>query len=191
MKNYLLAILFLLIGAFGVPAQTTDKTVEKIRTYYNEITEKARAAEEENDQGEFGDLVMNELVINKRRHQWRAVGIYELSYKFFYRGGDSEAHLYPDELVLVKVKKDISSRSYTEEFLYDKNGALVFYFQKAENDDQMPVERRIYFSLGKAVRIVEDEKKRDKPTVKDAATVKEIMADSAKIKEIFNGSIKL
>jgi len=90
-----------------------------------------------------------------------------------------------------KVKKDISSRSYTEEFLYDKNGALVFYFQKAENDDQMPVERRIYFSLGKAVRIVEDEKKRDKPTVKDAATVKEIMADSAKIKEIFNGSIKL
>jgi len=191
MKKYLIGFIFLLFLASVIPAQTIDKTVEKIRAYYNEIAEKARAAEEEDDQGEFGDLVMNELVINKRRHQWRAVGNYVLTYKFFYRGGDSEAHLYPDELVMVKVKKEISSRTYFEEFLYDKSGALVFYFQKAENDEQSPAERRVYFSLGKAVRIIEDEKKRDKLTVKDLATIKEIAQDSVKIKDIFIKSIKL
>lgn len=184
----------LLFCVAGIAAQTTDKTIEKIRAVYSEISEKARAAEEEDDQGEFGDLVMNELVINKRRHQWRAVGNYFLTYKFFYQvkgGGESEAHLYPDELVMVKVRKEISSRTYVEEFLYDNKGALVFYFQKAENDPQPPAERRVYFSLGKAIRIIEDDKKRDKLTVKDLATVKEIVLDSARIKDIFIKSIKL
>jgi hypothetical protein len=191
MSKYFCLIFIFSLLAFSASAQTTEKTVEKIRTIYNEISEKVRAAEEEDDQGEFGELVMNELVINKRRHEWRAVGNYILAYKFFYRGGDSEAHLYPDELVMVKVRKEISSRSYLQEFLYDKSGALVFYFQKAENDVQPPAERRVYFSLGKAIRIIEDDKKRDKLIVKDAATVKEIAQDSARIKDIFIKSIKL
>lgn len=190
MKKYLTGFLFVLFLAGAISAQT-DKTVEKIRTVYNEISEKARAAEEEDDQGEFGDLVMNELVINKRRHQWRAVGNYGLTYKFFYQGGDSETHLYPDELVMVKVRKEISSRTYWEEFLYDKSGALIFYFQKAEGDEDVPAERRVYFSLGRAVRVIEDDKKRDKLNIKDTAAVKEITADSVKIKDLFNKSIKL
>ncbi len=190
MKKYLIGLILVLFAASMVSAQT-DKTVEKIRAVYSEISEKARAAEEEDDQGEFGDLVMNELVINKRRHQWRAVGSYFLTYKFFYGGGDSEAHPYPDELVMVKVRKEISSRTYSEEFLYDNKGALIFYFQKAENDPQPAAERRVYFSLGKAIRIVEDDKKRDKLTIKDLATVKQIATDSARIKDIFIKSIKL
>lgn len=191
MKKHLNGFLLLLFFVAALPAQTVDKTVEKIRAVYNEAAEKARAAEEEDDQGQYGDLVMNELVINKRRHQWRAVGIYDLTYKFFYRGGDSEAHLYPDELVMVKVQKRISSRTYAEEFLYDKTGALIFYFQKSEGDEEIPAERRVYFFLGKAVRIVEDDKKRDKLTVKDAVTVKEILQSSIRIKDIFTKSIKL
>ena len=194
MSKFFCFIFILSLTGFSVSAQTVDKTVEKIRAVYNETAEKARLAEEDGDGGQYGDLVMNELVINKRHHQWRAVGIYELAYKFFYRGGDSEAHLYPDELVLVKVQKRISSRTYAEELLYDKTGALIFYFQKAEGaggDAEIPAERRVYFSLGKAVRIIEDDKKRDKLTVKDAAAVKEIMQDSIRIKDIFTKSIKL
>ncbi len=191
MSKFFCFIFLLSLLGFSVFAQTTEKTVEKIRAYYNEISEKAKAAEEEDDQGEFGELVMNELVINKRRHQWRAVGNFVLTYKFFYRGGDSETRLYPDELVMVKVQREVSSRRYAEEFLYNKTGALVFYFQKAEGDEEVPAERRVYFSLGKAIRIIEDEKKRDKLNLKDTSTVKQIIQDSARIKDIFTRSIKL
>lgn len=42
----------------------------------------------------------------------------------------------------------------------------------------------IRWILSKTIRIVEDEKKRDKLNIKDAATVKQIIGDSAKIKDI-------
>lgn len=193
MKKQIYSLAFILLLSIGVSAQTTDKAVEKIRTFYTDIAEKARACENEDDQGEFGDLFMNELVINKRKHQWRAVGQHILTYKFFYQmtPGDREDHMYPDQLVMVKVESKISDRTYNEEYLYSAAGALMFYFQKAENDAQSPTERRVYFSGIKAIRVVEDGKTRDKLTVKDAATVKEITAESTKIKEIFVRSIKL
>lgn len=194
-----ISICLLILTIRSVNAQTTDKTVEKIRVYYTQVSEKAKAAEEDDEKGELGDLVMNELIINKRRHQWRAVGIYVLTYKFFFQNIDENAnpaqaiekHLYPDQLVKVSVKKDISNRSYHEEFIYDKSGALIFYFQKAENDDQTPKERRIYFSLGKPIRIIEDEKKRDKLTGTDLKNVQEILKAHLQIREIFTKSIKL
>ena len=191
MKIIFLAFLLAAIGAFSISAQTTDKTVEKIRTYYNDITERARLAEIDDDHGETGELVINELVINKRNHQWRAVGIYNLDYKFFYNGGDNEAHMYPDQLVKAVVTKKISNRNYTEEFLFSDAGVLMFYFQKWWSDDQLPNERRVYFSGINAVRVIEDTKTRDRLTAKDLATVKEINEQSRKIKEIFVKSIKL
>ena len=191
MKKQISGVLVLLLLSICVSAQTNDKTVEKIRTYYTDIAEKARLCEIDDDRGQFGELFMNELVVNKRNHQWRAVGIHNLSYKFFYRGGDSEKHMYPDRLVMVKAERKESNRVYNEEYLYSDAGVLMFYFQKAENDDQTPGERRIYFSGIKPVRIIEDGKTRDKLTAKDGAVVKEITSQSAKIKEMFSRSIKL
>ena len=188
MKTIFALCLTVLFFSFSY-AQTTEKTVEKIRTYYTEVTEKATAAETEDDQGEFGDLIMNELVINKRNHQWRAVGRFQETYKFFYKTTGED--LYPETLVKVVVDRHASSRSYTEEYLYNEKGALLFYFQKAENDEEIPAERRVYFNLGKAIRIIEDEKKRDRLTVKDSATVKEVLSESAKIRDLFTRSIKL
>ena len=190
MKNQILCISVILFVGLSVAAQTTEKTVEKTRAYYKVIAEKAKLAETDDEQGEYGDLVMNELVVNKRNHQWRAVGIHQLTYKFFYKGGDSEAHMYPDQLVMVKVSRRESNRTYTEEYLYSETGVLIFYFQKAENDDQVPAERRVYFSGIKAIRVVEDAKTRDKLSVKDAATVKEITAESTKIKGLFSQTLK-
>lgn len=180
-------------------AQTIEKTVEKIRTYYNDISEKATAAETDDEKGELGDLVVNELVINQRRHQWRAVGIYVLTYKFFYQSVDESAyppeviekHLYPDQLVKVNVKKEISNRIYAEEFVYDKTGALILYYQKAENDDQSPKERRLYFATRKPIRLIEDDKKRDKLTTADLKTIQEVLKSNLQIKEIFARSLKL
>ncbi len=184
------AIAFLIL-ALSVSAQTTDKTVEAIRAYYDRVSEQARLAEADDERGVTGGIVMNELVINKRDHQWRAVGIYGAKYKFFYKGGDSEKSLYPDQLVKVVVERTVSNRSYTEQYLFSDNGLLMFYFQKSEGDDLDPDERRVYFYATKAVRIVEDGKLRDRLTAKDAAAVREIDARSKRIKDLFLRSIKL
>jgi hypothetical protein len=189
-RVFIISMVVLSLAAAIFPQSATkDKTVEKIRAYYTDISEKARLAETDDDRGEFGDLVMNELVINKRNHQWRAVGIYGGSYKFFYKTIGEE--LYPETLVMVKIEKRVSARTYSQEFVFDERGLLIFYFQKAENDEQMPKERRIYFDAAKAIRVIEDGKQRDKLSAKDLAAAKEVLADGVRIKEVFARSIKL
>lgn len=167
----------------------TEKTVDSIRIRYNDIVEKARLCETDDDRGEYGDLVMNTLEVNARHHQWRAVGVYGQVFKFFYKGGDSEEHLYPDQLVLVKVERRVSARTYNEEYMFSDAGVLMFYFQKAEGDDQLPGERRVYFFGGKAFRVIEDGKTRDRLNAKDLANVKEIASSATKLKTMFKTSI--
>ncbi len=193
MKKQLITnvILFLLL-ATGISAQSIDKTVESINKRYAEISAKAKACETDDDQGEYGELFMNTLMINSRNHQWRAVGIYGQTFKFFYKAVENdEKRLYPDQLVFVKVERTQSNRKYAEEYLYSDAGVLMFYSQKAENDDEVPSDRRVYFSGAKAIRIVEDSKSRDRRTAKDGATVNAINAGSTKINDMFLRSLKL
>lgn len=183
--------LFVLLFAACIFAQSVDRTVESIDKRYAEIAEKVRLCETDEDQGQFGELVINELIINSRRHQWRAVGIYGQTFKFFYKGGESEAHLYPDQLVFVKTERRSSNRVYHEEFLYSDAGVLLLYFQKAENDEQTPADRRVYFNGARPVRILEDGKRRDKLNSKDLEVSRDAAAMSAKISGIFKSSIRL
>ena len=184
-------ILFLLL-ATGISAQSIDKTVESINKRYAEISAKVKACETDDDQGEYGELFMNTLTVNSRNHQWRAVGIYGQTFKFFYRAvGNDEKRLYPDQLVFVRVERTQSNRKYAEEYLYSDAGVLIFYSQKAENDRDAPADRRVYFSGRKAVRIVEDTKSRDRLTAKDGATVKAIDAASLKIGDTFLRTLRL
>ena len=148
MKKQIFCVLIILLVGLGVSAQTIDKSVEQIRSIYTDVSEKARLAESDKGRGEFGDLVMNELTINKSNHQWRSVGVFRQTYKFFYKGGDSEEHMYPDQLVMVRVERRESDRSYVNEYLFGDSGELLFYFQKAENDKLAPAERRVYFADG-------------------------------------------
>lgn len=191
MKTKLTIIAFLLLLSVGISAQSIDKTVESIRKRYQDIAEKARDCETDEERGQYGELFMNTLTVNSRNHQWRAVGIHQLSYKFFYAGGDSEKHMYPDRLVFVKTERRESNRNYSEEFLYTDAGVLMFHFQKAENDDQVPAERRVYFSGSKAVRVIEDGKVRDRLTAKDVQTVRDVTRSNARIKDLFIRSIQL
>ena len=191
MKTKLTIIAFLLLLAVGVSAQSVNTTVESIRKRYEDIAEKARLCKTDDDQGQYGELVMNTIVVNSRNHQWRAVGIHQLTYDFYYAGGDSEKHMYPDQLVFVKIERRESNRTYSEEFLYTDSGSLMFYFQRAENDDQVPAERRIYFSGLKAIRMVEDGKTRDRLNVKDNKAVRYVNASNVVIKDLFDRSIKL
>lgn len=192
MKKRTTACFFLLLFSFSGLAQSVDKTVEKIRSQYTDIAEKARLCEDsESDAGEIGELFMNELVVNSRGHQWRAVGTHVLTYKFFYTGGDTERRMYPDELVMVKAERKESNRVYNEEFLFSRSGALIFYFQKAENDNDVPAERRVYFSGASPVRIIEDGKTRSKLTENDTKSAAEIRKNAAKITAVFQRSIAL
>jgi len=191
MKLLTSCILILFTLTLCVSAQNADRSVENIRKTYTNVAEKARLAENDDEQGQFGELVMNEIVINKRNHQWRAVGIYGQTFRFFYKGGDTEAHMYPDQLVMIKTERRVSSRTYREEFLYDGSGRLIFYFQQSENDETVPAERRLYFDLAKPIRIIEDGRSRDRLSGKDLAVVREVAAANARIKDIFIKSIKL
>lgn len=187
MKSNILLIAILLLAANAGFAQS----VEAIQKRYADIAEKARLCETDAEQGEVGELVMNTLAINSRRHQWRAVGVYQPIYKFFYRGGDSEKHPYPDRLVFVKTERRESNRIYREEYLYNDAGSLIFFFQAVENDELSPDKRRYFFSGPKAIRIIEDEKTRVRPTAKDLAAVKEALSVSGALKDLFTRSIKL
>lgn len=191
MKKQITGIIFLLVLSLSISAQTADRSVEKIRKIYTDVAEKARLAETDDEQGQFGELVMSELVINKRSRQWRAVGIYGETFRFFYKGGNSEAHLYPDELVLVKAERRVSNRKYAEEYLFDGSGRLIFYFQRSENDDQAPAERRIYIDAARVVRVTEDGKSRDKLTAADLAKAREAATAAARIRDVFARAIKL
>lgn len=191
MTGHLTLLALLLILTSTTLAQNTNKTVESIRQRYNEIANEARLCETDEEHGQIGSLVMNELTINSRNHQWRAVGIFGQTFKFFYSGGDSEERMYPDQLVMVKATRRHSDRTYSEEFLFSKKGLLMFYLQKAENDVTEPTERRIYFAGLTPIRIIEDGKARDKLGPTDVKAAKDVWASAAKIKEIFIRSIKL
>lgn len=191
MKDQIVFVSFFLLAALAVSAQSPAKAVESIRKAYTDTAEKARLAETDDEQGEIGELVMNELTINSRRHQWRAVGIYGQTFKFFYKGGNSEAHLYPDELVMVKAERTASNRKYREEYLYDAAGRLIFYFQRAENDETVPAERRIYFDAGRAVRVIEDGKTRDKLSAADLRSAREVQSAAVKLRDVFTRTINL
>lgn len=183
-NTILIAILLLANAGFA-------QSVEAIQKRYAEIAEKARLCETDNEQGETGELVMNTLAINARNHQWRAVGIYQPTYKFFYRGGDSEKHPYPDQLMFVKTERRESNRIYREEYLYNDVGSLIFFFQTVENDESSPDARRYFFSAAKVIRIVEGEKARNRPTAKDTAAAKEVLSVARALQDLFNRSIKL
>lgn len=192
MKKLIAGTSLFLLSIIGISAQSSDKSVESINKRYAEISAKAKACETDDDQGQYGELFMNTLTINSRNHQWRAVGIYGQTFKFFYRAVENdEKRLYPDQLVFVKVERAHSNRTYAEEYLYSDAGVLMFYSQKAENDDEVPSDRRVYFSGAKAIRIIEDSKSRDRLNVKDATIVKAINTESLKISDMFLRSLKL
>ncbi|MFZ1702619.1 MAG: hypothetical protein WBO10_03275 [Pyrinomonadaceae bacterium] len=192
MRNLILSTFVILFAGVFASAQQVDKTVESIRKLYTDVAVKARLCETDDEQGEIGALVMNELTINTRDHQWRAVGKYRDAYRFFYKGGDDEDHMYPDQLVLVKRKNEISARSSSEEYFFDDSGRIVFHKHSYENDDKGPTKREVYFSpLGKPIRVIENGKARDKFSPLDNDVAADILKSAEKLKELFFRSIKL
>jgi hypothetical protein len=191
MTKQMTGIIFLLLLSLGVSAQTAARSVEKIEKSYADVSEKARLADTDDEQGQYGGLFVNELTINSRNHQWRAVGIYGQTYKFYYRSLDTEDHMYPDQLVLATGTRRSSNRIYREEYLFSETGTLMFYYQRAEGETDTPTEVRIYFSGSKPIRIIEDKKSRDRMTAEDIKLASKVVTFAGKVRDLFNRSINL
>ncbi len=188
MKKQLLSLLVLLIFSFSVFAQKSiDKQIENIRKTYTEVSQKIESTEKDEESGRTSELAVNELVINKLNKSWSAVGNYRVVFKFYYQNKDEEP--YPTQLLKVTKKSEISARNYYEEYLYDKEGNLIFYFEKSE-DGEFPEERRIYFNKQKPIRIIEDKAKREKLTKADKSTAEKVLKKNQSIKQIFINSIE-
>jgi hypothetical protein len=188
MSRQFFIILLLLAFSFGTPAQrSVERQVEKIRGIYGEISRSIEAAEKTADSGITSKLAVNELVVNKLNRSWAAVGTYRVVYRFYYQNKAEEP--YPTELVKVTRQGIVAARSYYEEFVYGKSGIPIFYFEKSE-DGEPPLERRIYFHNGKAIRIVEDKLIQNRFAGKHKAMVRGVLKRSRKIKQIFINSIE-
>lgn len=190
MKTLIFGIVALLTTTLAAYAQT-NKTVQKIDAYYKDAAEKARLCETDDDRGEFGELVMNTLTINSRSHQWRAVGIYGETLKFFYKGVENdERRLYPDQLVLVVNERRLSNQSFREEWLFSETGELMLFTYKAESEEP-PSEARIYYSAGRAIRTVDGKKMNDRLSAIDLKYANERSVQGRRIKDLFTRSINL
>ena len=84
-------LVLLVLGVFGTVsvshAQQVDKRVEEIRKLYAEVNQQIAEHEKHSEES---SIYMNELVVNKSRGSWPAVGIYEVTMKFYYTFGDRE-----------------------------------------------------------------------------------------------------
>ncbi len=187
MKKQIFCVATLLLTSIGVFGQN-DETVKKIDKIYTDVAEKARLCETDDEQGEIGELVMNTLAINSRGHQWRAVGIYSKTVKFFYKGGDSEERPYPDKLVIVINERRISDRRFREEWLFSETGVLMLFTYRVESEEP-PSEARIYYSGGKAIRTVDGEKVTDRLSALDLKYVNQRASEGSRLKEFFTKSI--
>ncbi|QQS32161.1 MAG: hypothetical protein IPM50_10835 [Acidobacteriota bacterium] len=190
-KSLSAAAALLVLWPICVLAQSVDSRVENIRQRYNGIAEKVRLAETDDEAAATGEIVVNELSINSRNRQWRAVGIYNRNVKFFYTGGDTEESLYPDRLVFVKITGNVSARTVYDELLFSDSGVLLFHFRRADGDGPQPDETRIYFAKGKALRLNINGKIRERLTAADAKTVADSLALSRFLKAIFSSSLRL
>lgn len=190
-KSLSAAAAFLVLWPICVLAQSVDSRVDNIRKRYNSIAEKVRLAETDDDAAATGEIVVNELKVNSRNRQWRAVGIYNANVKFFYTGGDTEESLYPDRLVFVKMTGNVSARTVYDELLFSDKGDLLFHFRRADGDGPRPDETRVYFEKGKAIRINENGKVRDRMTPADTKTAADSVALSRHLKTIFDSTLRL
>ena len=192
MRKGISALVFLIAASLCAFGQTA-KTVASIDKLHTEIAAKAAACEKDDEQGEIGPLVMNTLAVNSRGHQWRAVGQYRPTYRFFYRSvEDDENRLYPDQLVFVVRDHLVSDRKNYEEYLFNDAGRLVFHKQRFIHDEKGPIERLVYFSdLGKAIRITENGKPREKFSELDRSVVADIVKTAEKLTDLFRLSINI
>jgi hypothetical protein len=195
MKKWLSASALMVFALFlsmafsaAVSAQeTADKKVELIRMIYSTTSAKIEKVEKGGEEDRLAGIAVNELVVNKTGKSWPAVGNFNEVYRFYY-DNDGE-NPYPSRLLKITKSTESAARRYFEEYVYDLKGNLVFYFERSEEGEK-PLERRVYFDSGRAFRIIDDGKARDKLTEEDGIVVNDILATENKFRGIFAATVE-
>ena len=184
----LLLIVLLVIGYGCSSAVAQDgPEVKKIRAEYSEVTNAIAKCGEGSDENLCG-YYLNTMNVNRYGGPWAAVGIYQSTQDFWYAFADGEEG-QEMHLRKVNVKTLRSSRQENEEFLFDENGQLMFYYFKLTNAESVGQELRFYFDKGKLVdykeKIADEEKEYQRYTKADFAAV---LKDAKRYATLFEAS---
>lgn len=176
MKKVLILII-LLVGFSNFTFSQTEKSIEEIRKIYQAVNKQIAECEEN---GDTSTTFLTELVVNKNKGSYPAVGIYKTAVKFYYTFGDREKNPYPERLLKIMMTTNRSNRTESSEFLFNENGQIIFYFEKKDD-----MESRVYFELEKPIKILQGEKSVSINT----KFVKSILSEKKKLVGIFQSSL--
>lgn len=185
MRKIALIIFVCALCAAPCLAQTTEAKVEEIRRIYKEVSDEIARAENSFPES---SIYLSELVVNKGGTIYPAVGIFSSTIRFYYTFGDRELNPYPNRLLKIMVTNKRSANTEAYEYLFDKAGRLIFYFEKTDYTDG--AESRFYFSSGRAIRILRNQKMVDVNSPVEIKASKSVQAQAAKLVGIFKRSLE-
>lgn len=144
----LVIAVFMLLGLSCASAQDSPE-VREIRTAYNAFNTAIAACGNQSGD-DFCGYYLNTLETNAHDGPWPDVGAYKSTQQFWGEIVDVEAG---DGLTLRKIviHTTRSSRDETEEFFFDQQGHLQFYYFKMMAHETIGQELRFYFKNGKLV----------------------------------------
>ena len=156
-------IILLLLPVISYSQFRTINAIRDIRDHYSEVNEKIKYCTEGDH--EKCDIYCNEVAINRHQTDWRVVGTYNRTIRFWYSDDPKLQELFEkdgrDVLLKVEINEVISRRENYIELLY-KDGELVFYFSKDISGFNENKEERFYFSDGELIRYLENTENKTK-----------------------------
>lgn len=178
----------------AAPAQAQTKThadiVREIRADYRAIGAKIEAAKQGGAAARQAGIVLAELVVNKAGHEWPAVGIYRVVYRFWYEWEPDQP--FPTRLRKVEVDTTSSERKFYQEYFYGPDGRLRFYFERADGTTgRGKKEVRSYYAGDKLVRMVSGDTVNDTPTPGERKTAETTVRSAQRIMRTFKAALGL
>jgi hypothetical protein len=183
----LLALCLIAAGPAIAQTKSNDDIVREIRDDYAAIGAKIETVRKGGDAAKRARIVLSELVVNKGGHDWPAVGIHRVVYRFWYEWAPDQP--FPTRLRKVEVDTTSSARKFYQEYFYGEDGRLLFYLERADGAGAKGV--RSYYSGEKLVRMVSGDTVNDTPTPGERTTAVTIIRAAQRIMGTFRAALGL
>lgn len=152
MKQIILVLSFLCLGAFAVQAQDLKQS---IRQHYADIKAQIALIQEVEERGDQYPVPQTYTVVVKQNLP--ATGYHEETLQMFYREElENDEQIYADlYLDFATQKYNFAAREYYQEYLYDKQGRIEFiYATEPDVMNGIDYEYRFYFSQGRLIDVL-------------------------------------
>ncbi|OJJ23681.1 hypothetical protein BKI52_04830 [marine bacterium AO1-C] len=161
-KQWLMLGLVLGLGLFNLtPGLAQNKRVRYIQDLYFYV--KNKIAKEQ--------YYLNEYQLNSTGKKLPQKGEYKRLERFFYSfSGKSQPTIRT-----ITIKTEEGSKKQYEEFLYDLDGQLIFYYESQNNPEKKYRELSIYFHKGEVIHIIQNKT----PVKPEEASVSETVLKAA------------